>query len=111
MKSYKKLIFLTVLNLFFSIALDGCGSNRIDFESLVSQGDEVRVYEIFGMDCPGCHGGVENLIDKIPGVKASKANWEKQQLKVIITANAEVSDEDIFKAIKQANFTPGKRLK
>lgn len=92
-------------------ALPGCGSNRKHFDDLVGGGDEIRIYEVLGMDCPGCHGGLENLINKIPGVKGSKANWEKQQLQVAIDLNIEVSDQSIFEAIKQANFTPGKRLR
>lgn len=89
----------------------GCGSNRKHIDDLIGDGDEIRIYEVLGMDCPGCHGGLENLINKIPGVKGSEANWEKQQLRVVIDLNAEVSDQAIFEAIKQANFTPGKRLR
>ncbi len=47
----------------------------------------------------------------IPGVVASKANWEKQQLQVVISPETEVTDQQIFDAVKEANFTAGKRLK
>lgn len=76
-------------------------------DSLVS---EIRVYEVFGMDCPGCHGAVENLVIKVPAVKSAEANWEKQILKVVINPHSGVKDEDIFDAIMRANFTPGKRI-
>lgn len=92
------------------IQLAGCGSAKLDIEKLISDGNEVRVYEIFGMDCPGCHDGVENLIAGVPGVIASKANWEKQKLQVIIDPKFEVDDQAIYDAIKRANFTPGKRI-
>jgi copper chaperone CopZ len=72
---------------------------------------QVRVYEVFGMDCPGCHGGVENLVDKLPAVIKSEANWEKQELRIWIDPAKDVKDEDIIDAIERANFTPGKRLK
>lgn len=91
--------------------LIGCGSNRKQSDAFENSENEIRVYEVFGMDCPGCHGGLENLINKIPGVKASEANWEMQKLRVVISPNAQVADESIYEAIKQANFTPGKRLK
>lgn len=95
------------------IYLPSCSASKSNFDIMVSEsGDkgEVRVYEVFGMDCPGCHGGLENLIDKIDGVKASKANWDMKKLKVLLDPNADVSDEAIYDAIKQANFTVGKRL-
>lgn len=72
---------------------------------------KMRVYEVFGMDCPGCHGGVENLIKKIPAVQDAKANWQKKILTVWIKPGAVLNDDDIFDAIKKANFTPGKRIK
>ncbi len=95
------------------IYLPSCLASKSNFDKMVGEAGEqgeVRIYEVFGMDCPGCHGGLEKLIDKIPGVKSSKANWELKKLKVLLDPNAEVSDETIYDAIKQANFTVGKRL-
>ena len=93
------------------ILLIGCSAGRMQTVEVPGAGEEVRIFEVFGMDCPGCHGGLEKLVNKVPGVKTSKANWEKQQLQVILAAGADVTDEDIFAAIKQANFTAGKRLR
>jgi copper chaperone CopZ len=72
---------------------------------------EIRIYEVFGMDCPGCQGAVQKLVNKIPGVLDSEANWKKKQIVVRIWGGEEVSDETIFDAIRRANFTPGKRTK
>ncbi|UCC44816.1 MAG: cation transporter [Candidatus Zixiibacteriota bacterium] len=110
---YRLLGFMSVgvtVILIVSVAI-GCGSNRKNIEELAGEGNELRVYEVFGMDCPGCHGGVEKLVNRLNGVIASKANWEKQQLTVVILRTAEITDQMIFDAIKQANFTPGKRLR
>ena len=102
--------------LFFSISVYlilavGCASNKqISMLELENKFDK-RVYEIFGMDCPGCHGGVEKLVGKIPGIQHAEANWEKNQLVLFVERNKTLSDEDIYNAIKNANFTPGKRLK
>ena len=93
------------------IYLTACATAKPDFDKLVSEGGEVRIYEIFGMDCPGCHGGLENLVNKVPGGKRSQANWEKQQLRGVLDANVEVDDEAIHEASKRANFTPGERFK
>ena len=92
------------------VGLLGCSSARTDLSQFEREGSEIRIYEVFGMDCPGCHGGLEKLVNEIPAVRTSKANWEKQQLKVAFHPNAEVDDNAIYTAIKQANFTPGKRL-
>ncbi len=88
----------------------GCASAGTDIANLRSQGSEIREYEVFGMDCPGCQGGLENLVNKIPGVISSKANWEQQRLFVAIHPDQEVSDDVIFDTIRQANSTPGTRL-
>ena len=93
------------------IYLTACATAKPDFDKLVSEGGEVRIYEIFGMDCPGCHGGLENLVNKVAGVISSEANWEKQLLRVVLYANIEVDDNLIYEAIKRANFTPGERFK
>jgi len=68
-------------------------------------------YEVFGMDCPGCHGGLENLVLDIDGVRTAKASWEEKKLTMTMADGAEVSDEEIRAAIDRANFTAGKRLK
>lgn len=71
---------------------------------------EVRVYEVYGMNCPGCHGGVEKLVNKIPAVYDSKANWEKKELRIAVRPNLTLDDEEIFEAIRRANFTSGERI-
>ena len=71
----------------------------------------MRVYEVFGMDCPGCHGGIEKLVKRIPSVEKAEANWEKKQLVVTVKPGHKLDDKDVIKAIKEANFTPVKRKK
>ena len=111
MKITLKSLVIGLVSTVILIYLIGCATSKPDFAELISEGSEVRIYEIFGMDCPGCHGGLENLVNKVPGVRTSKANWEKQQLQVVFYPNVEVDDNAIYDAIKRANFTPGKRLK
>jgi cation transport ATPase len=73
-------------------------------------GLEVRVYEVFGMNCPGCHGGLEKLVLRSPAVQAAEANWEQKKLTVTLKSGIGLDDEDVYKAIRQANLTPGERL-
>lgn len=92
------------------LLLVSCGSAGVDLSHYEQEGYEVRTYEVFGMDCPGCHGGLEKLVNGIDGVTTSRANWEKQRLYVVLEPGAEVSDEAIHEAVRRANFTPGKRI-
>ena len=103
-----------VYSLTFTVLLAcciGCATTEQSTTAAVADGSEIRVYEVFGMDCPGCHGGVEKLVKKIPAVQDAKANWQKKEIVVTVRPESELDDEDIYDAIRRANFTPGKRLK
>lgn len=108
-------IYLKVISFSFIIVVlaAGCASNATSTAQKAQQqtAAEERVYEVFGMDCPACHGGLTKLVNSIDGVAASKANWEEKVLIVHIASEATVSDEQIVDAIERANFTAGKRLK
>jgi len=97
----------------FIMLFCGIGCNATDKGLTVKsmEESETRVYEVFGMNCPGCHGGLEKLVKKIPAIQESEANWQKKQLVVTMRPEAELNDEDIYDAIRRANFTPGKRIK
>ena len=41
----------------------------------------------------------------------SKANWKEKQVVVFVKPGDELNDEDIYDAIRRANFTVGKRIK
>ena len=89
---------------------NGCQStdSSADKTSLASL--ETRVYEVFGMDCPGCHGALENLVKKLEPVQDAQADWQTKKVTVFVKAHAELTDEAVYDAMKRANFTPGKRL-
>ena len=88
----------------------GCASTTKLQKQEIWANLEVRVYEVYGMNCPGCHGGVEKLVNKIPSVYDSEANWEKNKLRVAVRSNSTLDDEDISEAIRRANFTSGERI-
>lgn len=88
----------------------GCATIGHDVAEKSYKESEIRIYEVFGMDCPGCHGGLNKLVKKISAVQQSEANWMKKRLVVTVKPGAELSDEDIYDAIRRANFTPGKRI-
>ncbi|MCH7612932.1 MAG: cation transporter [Candidatus Marinimicrobia bacterium] len=68
------------------------------------------VYQIFGMDCPGCHGGVEKLLKKINGIKSAKANYLKQEVFLVLEPDSKLDEKAVREAIEAANFTMGKRI-
>ncbi|MHC4648131.1 MAG: heavy-metal-associated domain-containing protein [Planctomycetota bacterium] len=93
---------------FCGIGCDGAGQGVVT----ESVGEfETRVYEVFGMNCPGCHGGLEKLVKKIAAVQQAEANWLKKQVVITVRPGAELKDEDVYDAIRRANFTPGKRIR
>jgi copper chaperone CopZ len=99
-----------VLLLALAAATAGCGakSKIVDDNNLPAH--ELRVYEVFGMDCPGCHGGLEKLVNAVPGVLGSRASWEEKKITVFVAEGADVDDARVFAAIRKGNFTPGERL-
>lgn len=68
------------------------------------------VFEVFGMDCPGCHGGLEKLLLRIDGVESATANYLKKQVSLTLKEGAELDETVVKKAVESANFTLGKRL-
>ena len=103
------LFLLTVLSLLFCGV--GCDTTGQDLVIESTEASEARVYEVFGMNCPGCHGGLEKLVKKIPAVQQAEANWVEKQLAITVEPGTELNDEDIYDAIRRANFTAGKRIK
>lgn len=105
---------LFALLIFCAVVVGFLGCNQTQQEDpagLSIEGSETRVYEVFGMDCPGCHEGVEKLVKRLPGVIDAQANWEKKRITIHVKPNVELKDEDVFSTIRRANFTPGKRLR
>ncbi len=71
----------------------------------------VAVYEVLGMDCPACHGGLEKNLRKVPGVVDAKANWKEKKVTIRHAEGHSLDSAEVEAAVKSSNFTPGKRLK
>ena len=87
----------------------GCATTRQTPHS--TTGMVQKTYEVFGMDCPGCHGGLEKNLLKIPGVVAAKANWKRKTVTITSKKETLVEASEIGKAIQNSNFTVGKEVK
>ena len=105
----KQIIIPTALFILMSMII-GCTSKHAKAPEIPDDNREVRIYEVFGMDCPGCHGGVENLVLKIPAVLSAQADWKEQRLVVVVKPGSQLDDELVYDAIRRANFTAGKRI-
>ena len=89
----------------------GCATTGHDVAGKSGKESEIRIYEVFGMDCPGCHGGLNKLVEKIHEVQQAESNWKEKRLTVTVRPKSQLNDEDIYSAIRRANFTHGKRIK
>ena len=111
----KILLFILIFTLFMA----GCSKSvqKVQSEPISSgQGEQKpeyvkKVYVVLGMDCPGCHSGLEKLVKQLPAVKKAVANWEKKQLTIYVHPNHKLDDKEVHNAIEKANFTPGKKSK
>ncbi len=93
------------------VCATGCATMDRDVVKEANGEFEIRIYEVFGMDCPGCHGGLNKLVKNIPEVQQVESNWKEKRLVVTVRPGAQLNDEDIYDAVRRANFTPGKRIK
>ncbi len=94
-----------------ALILAGCASGVPHRVAETRPDAEVRVYEVFGMDCPGCHGGLEKLVGRLPGVARATAHWEAQRVTITLAPGATLEEDALRDAIRRANFTPGQRLR
>ena len=104
-------IVLAIILLFsaVSVTLAENVQNSLTTEKDTTQ-TNIVCYEVFGMDCPGCQSALEKQVKKIDGVADAKASFKEKQVFIELKPGAKVSEEEIEKRIKKANFTPGKKI-
>jgi hypothetical protein len=108
MARYVKLFLVLTLLIIGVIA---CTAGKRNLDAELNQDSETWIYEVFGMDCPGCHGGLENLLMKNSAILSAEADWVNKKVTLRVRTGSDLSDSEVFDAIKRANFTPGKRIK
>jgi len=97
MKTIYRILFITTIVFFASSATYAQTQSK-------SIGDTLS-FTVYGMDCPGCEGGLEKQVNKIPSVQSSKANWVKQELKLVVKPDSTLNIAELEKRVKKANFT------
>ena len=66
-----KFILFTLTALLATL-LQGCATT-VSTASSEEDGRPMITHSVYGMDCPGCHGGLEKNLEKIPGVADAAA--------------------------------------
>ena len=61
-----------------------------------------KVFKVEGMMCPHCEAHAKRAVEAIPGVESAVASHTAKTLTV--TMSAEVSDEAIKAAVKEAGY-------
>ena len=100
-------LVITVVSALSLVYLTGCATGRapspdVDTESMT--------YEVFGMDCPGCHGGLEKNLRNVFGVADASANWKEKKVTIYLEKGRSADLAEIETAIKNSNFSAGRRL-
>ncbi|MGM0378002.1 MAG: heavy-metal-associated domain-containing protein, partial [Bacteroidota bacterium] len=112
MKQPKNKLTIIAIAFILSAASSEAFAGNNEHQSFAVEQDSTKQhkfvnYEVFGMDCPGCQSALEKQVKKIDGVARAKASFRKKQVVIELKPDAKVSDEEIEKHIKKANFTPG----
>ena len=115
MKKIKNTLLLVAVAFLLSVVSNPAFAGNLEYEAFVADKDttsqeKVVCYEVFGMDCPGCQSALEKQVKKIDGVADAKASFKEKQVFIELKPGAKVSEEEIEKRIKKANFTPGKKI-
>lgn len=72
-----------------------------------ADGRTQAVLTVLGMQCPFCAYGIQKHLKKLPGVTKVEVELAENQAIVTVAPDAEVTDEDLQRAIRKAGFTPG----
>ena len=115
MKKKKNTLLLIAVAFVLSLSANPVFAGDVEYETFTAEKDttsqkNVVCYEVFGMDCPGCQSALEKQVKKIDGVAGAKASFKEKQVVIELKPGAKVSQEEIEKRIKKANFTPGKKI-
>ena len=106
MKTTKMLVVVLFAGL-FSISTNAQTQIRTspDKTGEKSSPSDTLVFTVYGMDCPGCAGGLEKQVNKIESIQYSKADWVKQELKIVMAHDAVFDVNELENRVKKANFT------
>lgn len=97
-------IFTTIL-IFAGFSNSQLTATDFSQQSEAVSASDTLEFTVYGMDCPGCEGGLEKQVNKIPSVASSDANWVKQKLEIVLKKDSTLNLEQLKERVKKANFT------
>lgn len=99
--------FTAALGVALMILTFGCavtGEPREDFEEeFATTTAEISAH---GLSCPLCASNLDDQINRISGVKESRIDFETGTLHVTVREGQMVSKSSLFRAVRDAGFTP-----
>lgn len=114
MQIMKNQYIYLILIIFFSISIlkaqDKSEQSKSDNQARLPAENAVQdtlYFQVFGMDCPGCHGTLEKQVNKLNAVDHSKGDWVNQEVMIIVKKDSVLIERELFEKIEKANFTPG----
>ena len=107
MKTFCVLVIISIILALpeISIAQTSSQTETINQKNHSGYQSDTITFTVYGMDCPGCEGGLEKQVNKIPYVKYSKANWINQELKIVVEKDSIINIDELEKRVNKANFT------
>ena len=95
---------LAVLSLPATISAQQAAYQGDQSDNRSVQQDTLR-FTVYGMDCPGCEGGLEKQVNKMASVQYSKADWVNQELLIVVKKDSVLKTSELEQRVKKANFT------
>lgn len=105
----RTVIFLVTVFVFIMVTPFAFGQNPKGDEQMAESKSDTLEFKVYGMDCPGCEGGLEKQVNKIKSVETSEANWRKQILQIVVKPETNLDIKALEKRVKKANFTLDKK--
>ncbi|MCF8226321.1 MAG: cation transporter [Bacteroidales bacterium] len=101
MKTLITIILIAIPALIYAQSENG---HAYQAEKKTAQTDTLT-FTVYGMDCPGCEGGLEKQVNKIPAIEYSQASWVNQELKIVVKPDSSLDTDELERRVKKANFT------
>ena len=102
-----KLIYASI-SVLVAVIMTGCATTTPAPQSATKH--EQVTYAVYGMDCPGCHGGIEKNLEKLPGIIDASANWKDKRVTLALAPGQKADKAAIEQMVEDSNFTLGERI-
>ncbi len=94
---------IVVLGLFFVFM--GCQTDKTGKEKSIVETPDVQTatFQVEGMTCEGCENAIQKAVQKLPGVKSTKAD-HKAKTTVVEYNQSQTTLEELAEVIKKTGY-------